>query len=236
MRDILLIIPAYNEESSIVETVNRIRKFNRVRSRKVDYIVIDDGSTDRTSLLLKIHHIPHIRIESNSGIGGAVREGYKYAVRHGYRYVSQFDGDGQHGIEFIYDVIAPLESGEADMVIGSRFKGLVSDYRPGLARRVGIRWISFLIKLKTGVKIKDPTSGYRAVGREAMQIFANDYPAKYPEPESCAELLLKGMRVKEVPVKMHRRSGGRSSIRSWHKIEYMIRVSLAITCLGKASR
>ena len=210
MRDILLIIPAYNEEHSIVETVTKIKKFNRKRKRKVDFIVIDDGSTDRTAELLELFDIPCIHMESN----------HKYAV--------QFDGDGQHGIEYIYDVIAPIESGEADMVIGSRFAGLRSYYTPGTIRRLGICWISLLIRLRTGQVIKDPTSGYRAVGTYGMHAFANSYPARYPEPESCTRLLLQGKRVMEVPVKMHKRSGGRSSIHSWRKIEYMLKVSMGI--------
>lgn len=223
-----MIIPAYNEENSIVTTVSRIRKFNKTHKRKVDFIVIDDGSTDRTPLLLKNHRIPSIRLESNSGIGSAVKRGYRYACEKGYRYAVQFDGDGQHGIEYIYDVIGPIERGEADMVIGSRFVGLKSYYRPSIIRRLGIMWISLLIRLKTGETIKDPTSGYRAVGHEGMRSFAYRYPAKYPEPESCMNLLFGGMRVIEVPVKMHSRTGGKSSISSWHKLDYMIRVSLAI--------
>ena len=124
MRDILLIIPAYNEEQSIIETVTEIRRFNRKRKRKVDFIVIDDGSTDRTAELLRLFHIPCFHMESNRGIGGAVQQGYRYAKEKNYKYAVQFDGDGQHGIEYIYDVIAPIERGEADMVIGSRFAGL----------------------------------------------------------------------------------------------------------------
>ena len=204
MRDILLIIPAYNEEQSIVETVTAIRKFNRKRKRKVDFIVIDDGSTDRTAELLRLFHIPCIHMDSNRGIGGAVQQGYRYAKEKNYKYAVQFDGDGQHGIEYIYDVIAPI------------------------FRRIGICWISLLIRLKTGQVIKDPTSGYRAVGAFGMEAFANDYPARYPEPESCARLLRQGKRVREVPVKMHKRSGGKSSITSWRKIEYMLRVSMGI--------
>ncbi len=228
MKDILLIIPAYNEENSIVRTVVRIRKFNRKHERKVDFIVIDDGSTDNTPNLLKLHHIPFIRTESNEGIGSAVQHGYRYAEKHRYKYAVQFDGDGQHGIEYIYDLIAPIENGEADMVIGSRFAGLRSYYKPSLIRRLGICWISLIIRIRTGQIIKDPTSGYRAVGDFGMHEFADDYPARYPEPESCAKLLLQGKRVREVPVKMHKRSGGKSSIRSWRKVEYMIRVSLGI--------
>ena len=228
MRDILLIIPAYNEEQSIIETVTEIRRFNRKRKRKVDFIVIDDGSTDRTAELLRLFHIPCIHMESNRGIGGAVQQGYRYAKEKNYKYAVQFDGDGQHGIEYIYDVIAPIERGEADMVIGSRFAGLRSYYTPGIFRRIGICWISLLIRLKTGQVIKDPTSGYRAVGAFGMEAFANDYPARYPEPESCARLLRQGKRVREVPVKMHKRSGGKSSIYSWRKIEYMLMVSMGI--------
>lgn len=228
MRDILLIIPAYNEESSIIRTVNRVRKFNRNQERKIQYIVIDDGSTDRTPLLLKQHRIPTIRIAKNSGIGRAVQLGYQHALKKGYRFAVQFDGDGQHGIEYIYDVIAPLEKGEADMVIGSRYAGLSGGYMPGILRRLGILWISFLIRKKTGERVNDPTSGYRAVGAEGIRIFAKSYPAKYPEPVACARLLLTGKRVAEVPVKMHKRTGGKSSISSWRKLEYMVRVSAGI--------
>lgn len=224
-KKVLLIIPAYNEEKNIQD----VYQCCQMHSALVDVLVINDGSTDDTSSILRENRIPHVDLICNLGIGGGVQTGYKYAWHNGYDIAIQFDGDGQHNIEYIDRLILPLTEGDADMVIGSRFmeKG-ISGFKSSLSRRMGIRVISALIKMCTGVKISDPTSGFRAVNRKVICKFASHYPTEYPEPDSIVDLLVSGFRIQEVPVIMNERINGRSSIHSWKSIYYMINVCLAI--------
>ena len=228
---VLVIIPAYNEEESILKTVQSILDYREQRQLDfvLDYIVINDGSTDRTKEILDSHHLNAIHLISNLGIGGAVQTGYKYAARHGYDVAVQFDGDGQHDITSLPSLLEPIKGGKADLVIGSRFVGDVrSEFQTTFMRRFGINVISFMMKLVTGQKIYDTTSGYRLANKEIIAQFAKRYPRKYPEPESTVSLLVNGYRVQEAPVSMNERSGGVSSIRFFKTVDYMIKVVLAI--------
>ena len=226
---ILLIIPAYNEEKSILNTYQSVLDYNRNHKLKmVDVIVINDGSKDLTKQILVNNHIPHISLVHNLGIGGAVQTGYKYALEHNYDYAIQFDGDGQHDINYIETILQPLRKGQADLCIGSRFIDDTSDFKSTGARRVGIKIISFLIKLFAHIRITDPTSGFRAANRMVIEHFANSYPREYPEPESIVNLTRLNYKIMERPVKMKERVGGVSSIRAWKTIYYMINVGLSI--------
>ena len=223
---ILIIIPAYNEEDNILKTYNSI-KTNK--DYDYDIIVINDGSTDRTRKILEENNIPHISLIQNLGIGGAVQTGYKYAYKNGYDYAIQFDGDGQHDINYVKDLLEPLKNKECNMVIGSRFiKKDTEGFKSSKARRLGISIISFFIKLVTHKKIYDTTSGFRAIDRNIIRIFAFDYPTDYPEPVSSVNVLKRHYTIKEVPVVMHERTGGTSSIHALKNIDYMINVILAI--------
>lgn len=221
---VLLIIPAYNEEDNILNTCKKIEK----SKIKVDYIVINDGSKDSTSEICRKNKLPCINLVHNLGIGGAVQTGYKYALEHDYDIAIQFDGDGQHDINYVEKIIEPIINNEADFVIGSRFVEELSSFKTTGARRMGIKIISFFIKLFTKVKIYDTTSGFRAVNKKIIEEFANNYPTEYPEPVSTTELLKKGYKVKEVAVEMNERVGGVSSIRAWKNAYYMINVILSI--------
>ena len=221
---ILLIIPAYNEEENILKTCETIKKCNK----DLDYIVINDGSKDRTGEICKKHNLNHIDLVHNLGIGGAVQTGYKYALEHDYDIAVQFDGDGQHDVNYVEDITKPIIEGKADFVIGSRFVKELSEFKSTGARRLGIKIISFFIKLFTGTKIADTTSGFRAVNKKIITEFAQNYPTEYPEPVSTTELLKKGYKVEEVAVKMNEREGGVSSIRAWKNAYYMINVVLSI--------
>ena len=221
---VLLIIPAYNEEDNILKTCNKIKKENK----DLDFIVINDGSKDNTSKILKENNIPHIDLIHNLGIGGAVQTGYKYALEHNYDIAIQFDGDGQHDARYIEKLIKPIIDGKADFTIGSRFVEELSSFKSSRARRIGINIISFFIKLFTGKKIYDTTSGFRAVNKDIIKFFALYYPIEYPEPVSTTELLKQGKRVKEVSVEMNEREGGVSSIRAWKNAYYMFNVILSI--------
>jgi hypothetical protein len=220
---VIIIIPAYNEEnniSSVIENVAQEVPF-------ADILVINDGSSDHTSTLVKKKNIPLIDLPYNMGIGTAVQTGYKYAARKGYEIAIQVDGDGQHDARFLRNLIEPILSDEAQIVIGSRYINRTG-FQSTFWRRLGIRYLSWLIGLISGQKITDPTSGFRAVNKEVIAFLARKYPPDYPEPESVAMLSRKGFKIKEIAVEMKDRASGSSSINPLSAIYYMIKVSLAI--------
>lgn len=219
----LIIIPAYNEAENLVNLINNINK----NCLFADYLVINDCSNDATEELLKKMSANYMSNPVNLGIGGTVQEGYVYALKNGYDIAIQVDGDGQHDISYLKDMVKPIESGEADIVIGSRFIEK-QGFQSSAGRRLGIRFLSGLIKICTGINVKDVTSGFRAVNRRFIEIYANDYPQDYPEPEAIVTGVMQGGRISEVPVVMRERSGGKSSINLWKSVYYMIKVSMAI--------
>ncbi len=225
--NILLIIPAYNEEENILNTCKKIEDY----SNELDYIVINDGSTDNTEKILTENNINHIKLIHNLGIGGAVQTGYKYAYENNYDIAIQFDGDGQHDVSYVEKVSELIKKGQADMVIGTRFLDKKeSEFQSTLIRRIGANIITLCIKLFCGKKITDPTSGFRAANKKVIEEFAKNYPTEYPEPESTVSLLVNGYEIKEVPVNMNEREGGVSSLTSkfWKPADYMMKVVLAI--------
>ena len=226
---VLLIIPSFNEEENVLKNYSRILEYNKKFKTKYDAIVVDDGSTDRTKEICVENNIPHISLLHNLGIGGAVQTGYKYACLNNYDIAVQFDGDGQHDVNYVKDVIKPIEDGNADMVIGSRFVDKKSsDFKSTKSRQLGINIISFFIKLVTGKKIYDTTSGFRAVNKDLIKIFSENYPVEYPEPVSTVGVLKNNFKVEEVAVSMNERKSGKSSIHSWKNAYYMINVVLSI--------
>lgn len=228
MKKILIIIPAYNEEKSILKTYQEIENYNKKKNTKYDCIVINDGSTDRTEIILKENKIPHICLSTNLGIGGAVQTGYRYAMYNDYDIAIQYDGDGQHDVAYIKKIIEPIKNDRADFVIGSRFVGDISEFKTTKSRRIGINIISFIIKIVSGKKLFDITSGFRAANKKIIKIFAENYPQEYPEPITNAKLVKSKFRVEEVAVNMRERSEGKSSIHTWKNAYYMINVCLAI--------
>lgn len=225
---VLLIIPAYNEEANILDTYNQIISYNKNHKEKYDVIVINDGSKDKTSEICHKNNIPVIDLIHNLGIGGAVQTGYKYAYEKGYDIAVQFDGDGQHNVNYVKNIISPIKNGEADLVIGSRFISNIDTFKSSFVRRIGIRIISSFIKFITGKKIYDTTSGFRACSKKIIKDFSMSYPSEYPEPVTTAELLRKDYTIKEVSVEMNERTAGVSSISSWKNIYYMINVCLSL--------
>ena len=225
----LLIIPAYNEEKCILNTYKKIIEYNSKNDENFDVIVINDGSTDSTASILEKNNIPHINLIHNLGIGGAVQTGYKYAYEKKYDFAVQFDGDGQHDINYVKSIVEPLKNDMADMTIGSRFINKTSsNFKSSKSRQIGIKVISFFIKLVSHKKIYDTTSGFRAANKKIIKNFASSYPVEYPEPITTTELLKKGYRIEEIPVSMNEREDGKSSIHSWKNIYYMINVCLSI--------
>ena len=220
---LLIIIPAYNEQENILKTVQDIKS----HIPEADYIVVNDCSKDKTREILRQEDAPYIDLPVNLGIGGGVQTGYRYALEYGYDIAVQFDGDGQHDAAYIKDLIAPIESGQADVTIGSRFVKN-EGFQSSAMRRLGIRFLSGLIYLLCGVKVKDVTSGMRAVNRAMIEKFAWDYAQDYPEPEAILSSGLAHARILEVPVQMRERQGGTSSINTVRSMYYMIKVSIAL--------
>lgn len=228
---VLMIIPAYNEEKNIENTVKSILKFKETNlDFELDYIVINDGSTDATKDICKQKKIECINLIQNLGIGGAVQTGYIYASMKGYDVAVQFDGDGQHDISSLPHLLEPLLKKEANFVIGSRFIDKSSEFQSTALRRFGIKWLSKLIKLLYHSNVTDPTSGFRAADRKIINMFATQYPSDYPEPESIAHLLKNNVKIQEIQVNMFERVEGNSSINMWKSVYYMLKVSLAIIC------
>ncbi|MCI8717239.1 MAG: glycosyltransferase family 2 protein [Lachnospiraceae bacterium] len=219
----IVIIPAFNESASIVNTVKDIEE----NSEGFDYIIINDRSTDNTLDVCRKNRLNVLDLPLNLGIGGAVQTGYWYAYENGYDIAVQFDGDGQHDAKYLNTMAEHLTKHKLDMVIGSRF--ITNEgFQSSGARRMGIKYFTFLIKLLTGKKITDPTSGYRLCNRKVIKLFSNQYPKDYPEPETVVALIKRGLNVDEIPVVMRAREEGVSSISPKKSIYYMFKVTLAI--------
>lgn len=219
----IVIIPAYNEEKSIVKTVQDICE----HAPEFDYVIINDCSTDRTLSVCRKHHLHVLNLPVNLGIGGAVQTGFLYAYKNGYDYAVQFDGDGQHDAQYLQKMRDYMIEQNADMLIGSRFLEKEGFQSTGM-RRFGIRYFSALIKFLTGQKITDPTSGMRMINRDILAMYSESYPKDYPEPESVVAIINSGKKVMEYPVIMRKRMEGTSSISPLKSVYYMIKVSLAI--------
>lgn len=220
---VLAVVPAFNEAGSIAGVVAEIRRC----APSVDVVVIDDGSTDATGALAEKAGATVLQLPFNVGIGGTVQTGYQYALSRGYDVAVQVDGDGQHDPSEIERLTGPLRSGEADMAIGTRFRG-EGTYRSPLARRIGIQMFARIVSLMVRQRVTDTTSGFRAVNRSGIQLFARDYPNDYPEVESIVLLCRHGLTVTEVPVEMRERETGTSSITVVESIYYVVKVTLAL--------
>jgi glycosyltransferase involved in cell wall biosynthesis len=224
----LAIVPAFNEAKSLPALAAALRG----EAPGCDVCVVDDGSTDATAEIAATLGLTVLRVPVNLGIGGAVQTGYLYAARNGYDLAVQIDGDGQHDPSFVDALLRPVLDGSADLVIGSRFLG-DGAFRSTPARRFGIRYLSWLLRLRCRVTVTDATSGFRAASRRAIELFARSYPSDYPEPESIAVARRAGLRIVEVPVRMHERAHGGSSITALRAAYYMVKVSLALLLLPK---
>ncbi len=225
---VLAIIPAFNEERSLPAVVEGLRR----AAPGVDVCVVDDGSTDATAQVARAQGVTLLRLPLNLGIGGAVQAGYRWARDHGYDVAVQVDGDGQHDTRFLPALVEAVARG-AGVVVGSRFSGprVAGAFRSTWSRRIGIRYLSLALRLRCGARVTDPTSGFRAAGRAAIELFARSYPSDYPEPESIAVAARAGIAVVEIPVRMEERRHGASSIGMWRSFYYLVKVSLALVLL-----
>jgi len=220
---ILVIVPAYNEEGSVGKVVEEVH----IHLPQAEVLVVNDGSTDLTSEIAKSKGAIVLNLPFNLGIGGAMQTGYQYAYEKGYDIAIQVDGDGQHDPKEIGKLLKGLAEKKIDIAIGSRFI-VDSGYKSSVMRRVGISVFSKVISTIARQKITDPTSGFRAASRKAIQIFATEYPQDYPEPEALVLLHQCQLKIGEVPVAMSERYSGESSITKIRSIYYMVKVLLAI--------
>lgn len=217
------IVPALNEAETIAGVVDEIRAVDP----EFEILVIDDGSTDYTMAEAERAGALVARLPYNVGIGGAVQTGYQYARDHGFQIAVQIDGDGQHDPGELAQLLEPIVADRADMVIGSRFLE-AGDYKPSFARKLGIQLLAGVVSLLVRQRMTDPTSGFRAVNRRGIVLFAADYPHDYPEAEANVVAYRRQLRVVEVPVVMRQRAAGRSSITAPRSLYYMVKVSLAL--------
>jgi glycosyltransferase involved in cell wall biosynthesis len=217
------IVPARNEEACVGSVVTEIRAFDP----DMEIVVVDDGSGDRTAAVARAAGARVVRLPFNLGIGGAVQTGFRYALEHGFQLAVRLDGDGQHDPQELAALLEPVLAGRADIAVGSRFSGAEA-YRSTFARRIGIRLLARLVSLLVRQRVTDTTSGFQAVNRRGIALFAADYPHDYPEVEAVVMVHRHRLRLEEVPVRMRERAGGRSSIRAGHSIYYMLKVSLAL--------
>jgi len=225
-----IIVPAFNEEDVVGQVVRSIAK----AIPWADILVVNDGSRDATPAVAEKAGATVLSLPVNLGIGGAVQAGYRYAHRYGFDFALQIDGDGQHDPGEAHLVLSPIRDGVADLVVGSRWLGR-GDYVAPKARRFGMRVLSGLIDRCAGMTVTDPTSGFRAVGRRGIALFAEEYPADYPEVETLVLAARKGLRLHEVAVSMNQRSTGKSSIAGFKSAYYMVRVGtvLIVDSIGR---
>ena len=219
MREVILIIPAYNEEKNIALVVDELIE----NYPELDYVVIDDGSADDTRKICEAKGYNIISLAVNLGLAGAFQTGMRYAYERGYLYAVQFDGDNQHSAEYVELMKEEINRG-ADIVIASRF---LEKKKPLTLRMLGSRLIALAIRLTTGVKLTDPTSGMRMYSSKAIEEFALSINYA-PEPDTVSYLIKQGIRVSEVQAGMRERSGGESYLTPVSSIKYMTRMLISI--------
>ncbi len=223
----LVVVPAHNEEEALPGLVQEMRAALVELKVSGEVVVVDDGSSDRTGAIAASLGVRVLRLRHTLGIGGAVQTGLRVALREGFDCAVQVDGDGQHPPSEIAKLLAALTNGPApDLVVGSRFLRR-EGYRSTALRRVGAWWLRCVLRL-FGLKVTDPTSGFRVYGPRALSLFDRTYPYDYPEPEALAIARASRLKVVEVPVAMRERQGGRSSITGLHGPYYMLKVTLAV--------
>jgi glycosyltransferase involved in cell wall biosynthesis len=222
-KKIIVIIPAFNEADSIGGVISDVKR----EVPGADIVVVNDGSSDRTSDIARSSGVVVLDLPYNMGIGATMQTGYRYAREKGYDVAVQCDADGQHPADQIEKIVEPVASDAADLVVGSRFLG-EGEYRPSVARNAGMKVFSRVVSAIIREKVTDTTSGFRAAGRDCIKFFSAHYPDDYPEVEALVLLHKTHFSIMEVPVTMVERTGGRSSITPLRSVYYMIKVLLAI--------
>ena len=232
-KEVLVIIPAYNEESNIAGVLENIEK-NSI-SKVADILVVNDASSDATNQIVKRKGHAIVTHVYNLGYGSALQLGYKYAIRRGYRYAIQMDGDGQHdvcNIPKIYETLQTRdENGELpDIVLGSRFMEGSTDFPVSPAKKIAFAWFRTMLKLGTGRSISDPTTGLQGLSWRTFLFYSkyDNFDDKYPDANMLMQMLLLGFRVREIPAVMHMRTEGISMHSGLKPILYMFRMTFSI--------
>lgn len=221
---VLIIIPAFNEEENIAQTIEEIQSLGF----SVSILVVNDGSKDKTAKKARAQGVDVVSLVFNLGIGGAVQTGFQYAYENDFDIAVQVDGDAQHDPAFLEELIQPVIDDKVDMTIGSRFIPPYLGYQSSFLRRVGINFFARLLSFITKYNVTDPTSGFRAYNKRMIRVFAKYYPHDFPEPEAIVVAGRYRARICEVPVQMRKRPAGLSSIRYLKTLYYMIKVTFAI--------
>ncbi|MCF6263391.1 MAG: glycosyltransferase family 2 protein [Xanthomonadales bacterium] len=223
---VLILIPCHNESESIGHLLDEIKDLHK----HLDVLVINDGSTDNSlDVIRQRAHVKVLNLPYNTGIGATVQTGFQWALKNDYDAVIRLDGDGQHPPADIPAHLKALEQDQADMIIGSRFlKAHNIGYQSTLPRRLGIYYLRHLLKLLTGQRIFDPTSGFISCNRKVIRWFAEYYPYDYPEPEAIQRVKQCDGRILEIPTSMRKRLAGKSKISTTDSFYYFIKVSLAL--------
>jgi glycosyltransferase involved in cell wall biosynthesis len=242
----IAIVPAFNEEESLPAVIEGIRAFDP----DLEVVVVDDGSTDGTAAAAAAIGAHVVRLPFNLGIGGAVQTGFRYAFEQGFQLAVRVDGDGQHDPAQLGALLGPILADEADIVVGSRFAPVGAEgdhglrpgdagsaggatssdggYRSSRSRRIGISILAKTLSMIVRRRVTDPTSGFQAMNRRAIALFAADYPHDYPEVEAALMVHKHELRMTEVPVQMRERAAGQSSIGALASVYYMVKVMLAL--------
>jgi glycosyltransferase involved in cell wall biosynthesis len=219
----MILIPAFNEAGAVASVIQEVQQV--VPGTPV--LVVDDASTDGTYERAISAGADVLRVPYHLGLGGCVQAGYKLAYELGYDYVIRVDGDGQHDPKYIPELLKVLRESDCHMVIGSRFyQG--NGAHSGAVRALGIWFFRLVLRPILGKAVRDPTSGYVGVNREALQVFAASFPLEYPEIEALVVLQRKRFRFQEVPCRMRRRKAGRSSITAVKSLYYIVHVLLGV--------
>jgi glycosyltransferase involved in cell wall biosynthesis len=229
---LLLIIPAFNEQEALGGLLAEIAALRETAPAELgvelETVVVDDGSADRTAAVARAGGARVVALCKNLGIGGAVQSGIRLAYREGFDFAAQVDGDGQHPPGELRRLLEPARGKDApDLIVGTRYREEGSGFRSTPLRRLGSAWLRTILRV-CGVRVTDPTSGFRLYGPRALGLFDETYPYDFPEPESLAVARAAGLAIAEVPVTMRERQGGRSSISGFSTIYYMLKVTLAV--------
>ena len=221
---VLVVVPAFNEEAVIADTLRELL----ASDPSLDVLVVNDGSSDRTVACVESVGVPVATLPFNVGVGGAMRAGFLYAQRGGYDAVVQFDADGQHDAKYIPALVAGLT--KTDVVVGGRFQGQ-SSYKAGLIRRLAMRVLSSAVSAICRTPVNDTTSGFRAAGPRAIDLFAKHYPAEYlgDTVESLVLAHRSGLSIQEIEVEMRPRAGGQPSQSTFKSAAYLLRAVLVLT-------
>lgn len=222
--NVLIVIPAYNEEKNISSLLETIRK----KISEIDILVIDDGSTDCTARVAEKAGALVVKLPFNIGYGAALQTGFKYALMKRYQYVVQMDADGQHDPSSIKALLDEIRKEDVDVVIGSRFFGN-KEYKAPFLRRTGIYIFGKIASIITGQSSTDPTSGFQALNRDAVRFYASPYyPVDYPDADVIIMLHRAGLRIREIPVTMHARKEGKSMHSGLKPLYYIFKMFLSM--------